>query len=282
MRDRRVGQRRQPRDRDVDHLRQEIPLHRGVEGRRFVPIAHAEQQPGAFAMEIEGGLEVDHHDVRRGHVQSAPGLAAVARDEDVPADRIDRHVDAGHRADRPCIRAGRVDDRRASRSSRASSRPRRPAGRDATMPVTSTSRSIVTPSDCAVFAKPIVTPLGSAMPSRWQNVAARTPSGAQARREPRRLGRVEPLHVDAEAALQRDVALEGLDARRRRQQEQVAVLMEVDRVADFVGEALEQADRLDATAGCSLRSRTDAGRRRRCGRSIPCRASSRARAGRRR
>ena len=44
------------------------------------------------------------------------------------------------------------------------------------IPLTSTSRSTVTPNACAVFANPIVTPLGSAMPSRWQKVAASTPS----------------------------------------------------------------------------------------------------------
>ena len=113
------------------------------------------------------------------------------------------------------------------------------------IPVTSTSRSIVTPSDCAVFANPIVTPLGSAMPSRWQKVAASTPSAFSPGARRGGLRRVEPLHVDAEAALQGDVALEGVDAGRGRQEEEVAVLMEIDRVADFVGEALEQADRLD-------------------------------------
>ena len=41
------------------------------------------------------------------------------------------------------------------------------------MPVTSVSRSTVTPAACAAFANPIVTPFGSAMPSCWQNVAAR-------------------------------------------------------------------------------------------------------------
>ena len=67
------------------------------------------------------------------------------------------------------------------------------------------------------------------MPSRWQNVAREHAVGVEPGASRRGLARVEPLDVDAEAALQRDVALEGLDARRRREQEQVAVLMEVDR-----------------------------------------------------
>ena len=33
----------------------------------LVPLAHAEQQAGAFAMEVERRVEVDDHDVRRGH-----------------------------------------------------------------------------------------------------------------------------------------------------------------------------------------------------------------------
>jgi hypothetical protein len=65
-----------------------------------------------------------------------------------------------------------------------------------------------------------VTPLGSAIPSRAQN-------------------------VDAEAALQRDVRAKHVDARGRGEEEQVAVLMEVDRVSDFVGEPLQHADRFD-------------------------------------
>ena len=42
------------------------------------------------------------------------------------------------------------------------------------MPVTSVSRSTVRPAACAALAKPMVTPLGSAMPSLAQKVAART------------------------------------------------------------------------------------------------------------
>ena len=46
------------------------------------------------------------------------------------------------------------------------------------------------------------------MPSRWQKVAPSDALGVEPGRERRRLPRVEPLHVDAEAALQRDVARE--------------------------------------------------------------------------
>ena len=49
--------------------------------------------------------------------------------------------------------------------------------RDSTrMPVTSVSRSTIAPAVCAAFANPIVTPFGSAMPSRAQKVAPSTPS----------------------------------------------------------------------------------------------------------
>src|SRR6185436_11903968 len=61
-------------------------------------------------------------------------------------------------------------------------------------------------------------------------------------------GGVEPLDVDAEAALQDDVPPEGVDARRRGEEEQVAVLMQVDRLADLVREPLEQSDRLNREA----------------------------------
>ncbi len=44
------------------------------------------------------------------------------------------------------------------------------------MPMTSQSRSIDAPAAWAAFAKPMVTPLGSAIPSRAQNVAAMTPA----------------------------------------------------------------------------------------------------------
>ena len=54
-----------------------------------------------------------------------------------------------------------------------------------------------------------------------------------------------PAHVDAVLLLQRDVLLERLDVRRLRQQEQVAVLVKVDRRADDLLEALHQRDRFD-------------------------------------
>ena len=52
-------------------------------------------------MEIERRLEVDHHDVRRRH----PRAAIERGDEDVAAERIDRHVHAREAADLPRIRA---------------------------------------------------------------------------------------------------------------------------------------------------------------------------------
>src|SRR6185295_6866707 len=69
--------------------------------------------------------------------------------------------------------------------------------------------------------------------------------GIQSGREARGGVSIEPLDVDAKRALQGDVLAKRLDARRAREEKQIAVLMEVDRLADFVGEALEESDRLD-------------------------------------
>src|SRR3990172_2706803 len=82
VRDSSLLQRRQPADGDFNHARQEIPSDGGVERRRLVGIAHAEQHARALAMKVERGLEVDDHDARRWH--SARGL----RDEDVAPVRI--------------------------------------------------------------------------------------------------------------------------------------------------------------------------------------------------
>ncbi len=54
-----------------------------------------------------------------------------------------------------------------------------------------------------------------------------------------------PSHIDAVLLLQRDVLLERLDVRRFREQEQVAVLVKVDRRADDPFEVLHQGDRFD-------------------------------------
>ena len=86
-------------------------------------------------------------------------------------------------------------------------------------------------------------------------LAERRADGAvhvEPRRQPRRVRGVEPLHVHTEAALQRDVPAKRLDARRRRQQKQIAVLVEVDRIAHLVGEPLQHADRFDGEADVRL------------------------------
>ena len=68
--------------------------------------------------------------------------------------------------------------------------------------------------------------------------------GVEPRRHRRRVAGREPLHVEAEPPLQRDAVAEGPFARLARQQEQVAVLPEVDRAADLGFEAGEEGDRL--------------------------------------
>jgi hypothetical protein len=94
-------------------------------------------------MEIESGLEVDDHDVRRGHVHRVL-TGSLGRDENVPANWIHRNVGAGH-PPIARVRTGRVDD-----DARVDRPARRLDGRDAAgvdaMPVTSVSRSIETPA----------------------------------------------------------------------------------------------------------------------------------------
>src|SRR6185295_9179844 len=63
VRDRCVGQRRQASHGHLHDFWQKVPLHGRVERRCFVGIPHPEQDARAFAMEIEGGLEVDDHDL---------------------------------------------------------------------------------------------------------------------------------------------------------------------------------------------------------------------------
>src|SRR5207249_686697 len=63
--------------------------------------------------------------------------------------------------------------------------------------------------------------------------------------ETHRFDRIQPLDVDAKAPLQRDVSPKRVDARLRGEKKEIAVLMEIDRVTDLVGEALEQTDRLE-------------------------------------
>ena len=112
------------------------------------------------------------------------------------------------------------------------------------MPVTSSPRRISTPRACAARANPIVTPLGSAIPSAAQKVAAATPVDVEPRTDRARLIRRQPVDGDAVGALQLDVGAKRVDARRRRQQEQIAVGPEVDRKADPLLELREERDRL--------------------------------------
>src|SRR5204863_5599491 len=56
---------------------------------------------------------------------------------------------------------------------------------------------------------------------------------------------VEPLDLDAEAALQRDIPAKRVDAFVGGDEEEIPVLMKVDGMADFIGEPFEQPDRFD-------------------------------------
>jgi hypothetical protein len=86
--------------------------------------------------------------------------------------------------------------------------------------VTSHSRTISTPIACAPFA-------------------------IQTGRDLARLVVRHPSHIDAVLLLQRHVLPELIDVGLLRQQEQVAVLVEIDRRADNRLEVLHQGDRLD-------------------------------------
>ena len=242
VRDRRIGQRRQPAHRDVDNLRQEIPLHGGVERRRLVGIGHPEQDAGAFTVEIERRVEVDDHDPRVGHGRRrGPGRRFECGNENVAPIRIDGKVDAGHVPDLTRVRAGGVHRHR--RGDVAARRFHRghSIGLD-----TDSGHCRVARDGGAAGLRRFGKPHGDAVGIGNAVAAAecRRPDAVdrQAGNAPRRLHGIKPVDVDAEAPLHRDVAPEGVDALVARQQEQVPVLMKVDGVPDFVGEPLEQPD----------------------------------------
>ena len=121
---------------------------------------------------------------------------------------------------------------------------------------------------CAAFANPIVTPFGSAMPSRRQNVAAITPSVSRPGASCRASARVEPLHVDAEAALKRRRSA-GTSRRSPATRAGTDSRPGESRSGGRPRRRSARAGRsIRSTAGCSPRSRTDGARRRRSARSI--------------
>ena len=146
------------------------------------------------------------------------------------------------------------------------------------MPVRSVPRSTVTrPRRCAAFTKPMVTPFGSAMPSAAQKVAARTPAASS----PGVIAAASPAdsHCTSRPSWRWSATLlaERRFAGLARQQEQVAVLPEVDRAADLGFEAREERDRLARQRDVGADRRTGGARRRRCARWSRCRAGPRAR-----
>ena len=245
MGDRRLGQGRQPLHRDVDDLGQEIPLNRRIERRRFQRIAHPEQEAGAFPMEIEGRLEVDHHDLRVRHLCSRCGRQAIeGGDEDVAPIRIDRNLDPRHATDLPGVWSRRIDDHTGFDD------PVRCFHGGDTLPVEANAGHLGVALDgSARRLRRLDEPHRHAI--RIGDAVAAAAGGrghavhVQAGHALRRGFRIEPLHFHAQTALQRHVPPKGVDACVAGEEEQVAVLMKVDRLADLVSEPFQETDRFD-------------------------------------
>jgi len=77
----------------LEHLLQEIPVHIGGVPGRLGAIAHSDQHPIAFRMEMQGGLEIDRHRVRAGNCWKGAG------DSDMAPVRQHRNLQPGHAAD---------------------------------------------------------------------------------------------------------------------------------------------------------------------------------------
>ena len=89
----------------LDEVLEEAPVHVGVERGGLRRVAHPEQDPVALAVEVEGRGHVDGH-----------GRLGVERErlgeEEVPPERLHRHLDRRERADGGRVRAGAVDHQR--------------------------------------------------------------------------------------------------------------------------------------------------------------------------
>src|SRR6266571_6183575 len=96
----------QARSAALDHLGHRVenrPVDLRAEAWRLAFLAHTEEHPVAFGVEVEGRGEVD------GHRVLAHGAHRV-RDEYVARVWVNRNVDAGHGADLAGPRAGAVED----------------------------------------------------------------------------------------------------------------------------------------------------------------------------
>ena len=195
-------------------------------------------------MVVEGRREVDDHDVVVGEVDAGGGVRGRLGDEDISAERLDGQIHAREGGDAGGMRAGRVDDDRGGDGTAC--------GRDAR----DTSGVDRDPRHFGVSLDLHSSRLRRARESHRQAVRIRDAvTGAVAGRndavhaetgrEPCGVFGRHQVDVNSEAALQVDVPRKGLDRRRGRQQEEIAVLMEIHRVADFVLEAFHEPDGFD-------------------------------------
>ena len=200
-------------------------------------------------MEVEAGIEVDYQQLVLRHATSVrafvPGAAARRRgDEDVAALGLDRHVDAAHAANRFGPWPGGVHhQRRGDVAAR---------GLDLDDPVAVQANAGdlgVTNHLCALRLRALGKAHGHAV---WVGHAV---SGAVGRalhaghietgRQRLGLGGGKPLHVHAARLLQLDVLEEGGHVRGLGEQEEVAVLVKVDRRTDHFLEPRHHGDRLE-------------------------------------
>ena len=206
------------------------------------------------------------------------------RDEDVPPD-TDRTgtVDAGHPPDRARVRPRGIDDDRRRRSSRASSRPRSRGPPRTSIPVTSSSRSIVDAGRLRRLREPHRHAVGIGDAVALAERRAEHAVGAEPRREPRgsrrrRATATSTPRLRCSATLRRNVStLAWVESRNRYPSWWKSIGL-----PDSRPRTARAARSTRSTGGCSPRSRTGGGRRRRCGPSIRSPAASRARGARRR
>ncbi len=145
-----------------------------MEAGLLVRVGHADQQAGAFAVEVEGAAEVDRHRHDRSAGPGSASVTTICRRSGSPAGRR-----------RPSRASGRPTRRRPRRSRcRSRSVPRlvrtaRMSLPTASIPVTSQPVTRRAPSRRAAVAYPRTTDSGVQCPSSGEKQAATRPSGAR-------------------------------------------------------------------------------------------------------
>src|SRR6266850_8259029 len=106
VRDSSLGESGQPLHRRSCDLLKKLPTNGQVVTRGFIRIRHSEENPSAFAMKIERGLEIYDHDFRSRHTGAGRDRFSY---EDVPAIRKDRNLEPNHLTDVSGIRSRCID-----------------------------------------------------------------------------------------------------------------------------------------------------------------------------